>query len=625
MSSLPSASTSLRPGVVRSRLAAFLCVSLTAVILLIYGCFYGRLIAASDFVPTHDQAAYLAKTYLLADALYEHPARLLNPLIYVGPPAANRPPLMLLVAAGAGPQAAPRTIAQIWLTTRLTILFVALLLIAWQVRSFAWLPAAACTIVAAPGGLTLNFNMLMMDQSFEAMGLLAFIWLAQAVQSPVLAGTGGLDNPLPERSGAHPGGGWRVSALGALGTLLLFLIKPAALAFLFPLYVLLAWRFWRWHRREPEVDWPRVLRAWLWPYLALAAVLVLLAWSPLGWEVVQQYRLGSRGYWDQHQYFWTALGYIALIVPPWLLAGAGLTFASQRQSRVWRWLKETPTGRLVTLAALVVGWWFFFNAVLTYTLDNRIVAAAMPIGVCGALLLICRRRWPCLIASVIAAGFFLISLLAAQGQFETTGSALRARLHRGVNVLSPLPTVQHPIHEVGLLRVTQRIAQTLDEAAVVAPTDGRVRRVMLLTSDDFVELNAFKLAQRFTGTRAQIQPQAHPWGSRDLNLAQVTEYEWYLTKAARNHPTLVGDVWTSLQALDALIHDPQSPWRHLVEPIWTLPIQQPDLYDTVTLWRLQRAPNRAEMAAGLKFIAPYFKGTPGQQQLEEQIKMLNAE
>ncbi|MEI8196512.1 MAG: hypothetical protein WCI73_11435, partial [Phycisphaerae bacterium] len=303
MSSVPPVSPSPPPALGRSRLAAALCVLLTAAILLLYALCYGRLIAASDFVPTHDQAAYLSKTYILADALHDHPARLLNPLIYLGPPAANRPPLLMIVAAAAGPAATPRTIALIWLTTRLLVLFLALILLARQVRSYLWLPAAACTIVAAPGGLTLHYNMLMMDQSFEAMGLLAFIWLAPAVLSPVLTSTAGQASPLPDRnplvapggspglegSKDHPGkgGGWRLTARGALGTLLLFLIKPAALAFLFPFYVLLAWRLWRWHRREPEVDWPRALRAWLWPYLALAAILILLALSPLGWAVVQ--------------------------------------------------------------------------------------------------------------------------------------------------------------------------------------------------------------------------------------------------------------------------------------------------------------------------------------------------
>ncbi|MEI8197707.1 MAG: hypothetical protein WCI73_17575, partial [Phycisphaerae bacterium] len=309
-------------------------------------------------------------------------------------------------------------------------------------------------------------------------------------------------------------------------------------------------------------------------------------------------------------------------------ASAALTLALQRQNRIWRWLKETPAGRLVTLAALIVAWWFIFNAVLTYTLDARIVAAAMPIGVCGALILICRRPWACLGATVLAASLFVASLFAARGGFSPTTpdySASLSHLHRLVNALAPLPAAQHPIREVGLLRVTQRIAQTLDAAAEVAPNDNRVRRVMLLTSDDFVELNAFKLAQRFTATTDRIQPDSHPWGSGDLNLAQATRFEWFLTKAARNHPPLTGDVWTSLQALDALVHDPGSPWRPLIEPVWTLPIQQPDLYDTVTLWRLKRLPTRAELAAGLDFIAPYFKGTPGEKQLQEQRKMLNSE
>ncbi|MEI8197775.1 MAG: hypothetical protein WCI73_17920, partial [Phycisphaerae bacterium] len=116
------------------------------------------------------------------------------------------------------------------------------------------------------------------------------------------------------------------------------------------------------------------------------------------------------------------------------------------------------------------------------------------------------------------------------------------------------------------------------------------------------------LAQRYTGTTGRFAPDSHPWGARDFSLERVPTFGWFLTKERRNHPPLVGDVWTSLNAIDALIRGPESPWRPLVEPVWTMPIQQPDLYDTVTLWRLKRVPNRAEMEAGGKFVGPIIQG-----------------
>ncbi len=130
-----------------------LALAATAAIILMYGVYYGRLIVLSSVVPTFDQAAYMLKTYHIADAVYAHPLQALNPLTYFGEPYANRPPLLMGVAALLlGPGATPQAIGIVWLSIRLAVLLGALALAARRAGEAGFLPAAALTILAARGG-----------------------------------------------------------------------------------------------------------------------------------------------------------------------------------------------------------------------------------------------------------------------------------------------------------------------------------------------------------------------------------------------------------------------------------------------------------------------------------------
>ncbi len=110
--SQPVASPSPTPGIADASRASFpasrsplrrrshtIALVATVLIMLLYGLHYGRLIALSTAVPTFDQAAYMLKTYHIADTVYAHPLQGFNPLTYFSEPYANRPPLLMAVAA----------------------------------------------------------------------------------------------------------------------------------------------------------------------------------------------------------------------------------------------------------------------------------------------------------------------------------------------------------------------------------------------------------------------------------------------------------------------------------------------------------------------------------------------
>lgn len=550
--------------------------------IVIYGWCYARLIQQSSVIPTHDQAAYIKKTYALADALYYTPWRLLHPATLFGSPSANRPPLMMFLAALiAGPHASPQTIGLIWLTLRLLILAVALWEISRLAGTLRLLPAAALAILAAPGGLTLHPNMYMMDEPFAAFALLAFTWLVAdwRAMAPATA----------RRAGS--------------GALLLFLIKPAALVLILPLYTLLLFRFWQLRCDDAGFCW-RSTRSWRYIHAFFALLLLLILATPYGWAVAQQYLLGSHGYWDQPRRFIAVIGMLALLAPPWLLAFAGADVA-------WRGVGPAswprPEQRKIVLAALLtVGWWYLFNAGITYTLDARVLAGAMPIAVVGGLLVVVRSRIGAVLATFMAAVLFVASLLA------TTGRLPCPRL---ANAFSPMPASQQPIEEVGLISLASRLRDTVSAASL----DGSLRThgVMVVTSDEYVELNALQLAMRFTGGDAGLDLDSHPWGSRDINVpATFQRFEWFITKSRFKYPPLTGDVWTSLRAIDALILDPESPWRDKFQKQFTLPICEPGpngsvLHDSVTFWRLPESPTADDLRAAMTFMAPYFASTPG--------------
>lgn len=536
----------------------------TFALVAIYAGYYARQLWLSDAVPTFDQAAYIAKTWAIADVLWHpmtHLGALFNPATYLGEPAANRPPLMMVIAAVfTGPTAEPRAIATVWLVVRLAVLLLAVRRLEKLVGDVAggwWVPASVATILAAPTNHILYPNLYMMDTPFEAFGLLAVVCLAADVYKRTR----------------------RTATAAALTTVALFLVKPAAVVFVAPLYVWILCQ-----SRRP--DWRRLR-----PYLVMVVVMGLLIVSPYGRAVVDQYRLGMTGYWASPTSLQAMLMLFGLVVPAWAAIVGG--YGAFRGS-----VTRPPTTTYLAAALLVGVWWYVFNVVITYTHDPRILPAAMPAVVSAAMIAACARPVLKQVSVGVAVVLFGVSITSALGGL-TRAAALPFK------TLTAIAGPQPPVREVGLNDFAVRLCDQV--------TAGRV---MMLCHDDFVENNALHLAVRRYGS-GKLVIDSFPWGATGLDLRQrfadpEIGFEYFITKARRKTATLEGDVWTNQQALESLVVADDSPWRDKFQRLFSSPIVQPDMADVVTVWRQVGRLTEADLAAGYAYILPRYAGTAGE-------------
>lgn len=496
---------------------------------------YTRWISGTTAIPTFDQAAYVEKSWVIADRIAGHPLAAINPLTYLSEPHANRPPLMMALAAFVlGRSSDPASIATLWLITRLLILAGALALIAWRIKNGWWIPAAVLTILSAPGWLKVYPNLLMMDQTLEVTVLLALVCIAWDFSARTTR-----------------------SAVAALAAFLLALmIKPAAAILFFPWFPGLLWQL-----VKHQLAGRRLL-----VYIIGVMILALLAVSPYGIAAAQLYALGTRGYWNFPASWDQKLGMITLIIPLWLIAAA----AAARLLRVQfsTAASESASGlRWLLIPAIVLAlWWYCFNALITFSCDPRIIPAAMAIAVTAACIYIARSWRSGFILMILAAGFFWVSLMVVTGHFPE---------QKFTPWLKPQPTIK----EVGLRQIATAL-KNMDEL--------RGKRLMIAGNDDFVEVAALRVALRMTPGYADFQVDSFPWGPEPDVADRLLSFDYVLTKKIRSRCAMVGDVYASLSAIERLIHDPGSPLHDHIEPLWSLPVSQPDLTDEVTLWRIDK-------------------------------------
>lgn len=491
-----------------------------------------RWISGTTAVPTFDQAAYVEKTWAIADRVAENPLQIINPFTYLGDPHANRPPLMMMLAAFLGRTAEPAAMAVVWLIARLLILAGALGYISWRLKNAWWVPAAALTVLCAPGWLKVYPNLLMMDQCFEAAVLLALACIAWD---------------------------WRVRTAGSavaavMAFLIALMIKPAAAILFAPWLIVLAW-----HLARGKIRGARLV-----VYLAGMTVLILLALSPFGRASVELYLLGMQGYWNFATPWHQKILMISLLVPLWLIVAVVIRgLIAGRKSEP----ASTHDARwLLIPAVIVVAWWYGFNAWITFSFDPRIIPAAMAIAVSAACIEAARNWRSGLILTIIAAIFFEVSLLVVSGRIPQQW-------------LTPWLEPQPTIKEVGLRDVALMMKDT-DEL--------RGRRVMIASGDDFVELAAFRVAMRLTPGYADFEMNSYPWGTDPNVIDTLLSYDFILRKHKRARTKLASHVWISLHAIESLMEDEKSPLRGHFEPVWSAQIFQPDLTDDVTLYRIDK-------------------------------------
>jgi hypothetical protein len=589
------------------------------VVLVLYTSLYATLVWQHTALPYFDQAGYINKVYAIAERLHTKPAAWLTPNTYLTAEPMSRPPLMMLLPAWLyGAQATPRFCGEYWLLMRVVGLALAAWILARVVGTARIIPALLLTTLASWIFLSLNMLLYLMDPIFTSFGLLTFALVCWDMQR-LTAGS---------------------AALCTASALALELIKPAGIAFEFPMFLILALRNILWIIRQHRAgrDWrnPTLGRAVIYGCFLLV-LYYLLEKSPYGDGVRWQYAQGSKGYWNGPREFLVG---IAFLIPGWLVLTAAtwlLWQAYRRRTGVAEALPSDgalrPDNTRSVTWVLVCGtatlvWWLVFSVFLTYTFDPRITTAAMPIAVATVLVLVrTSRRF---VAAVTALSAVVFSLSAGASamllpyhplNFPSPATSTVARwLLSGPTWFGWLPNPQRPVRELGLIPLMR------DIQAILLTANPRGDTLVCVIIDDFVEAQSLSLALRYVnaGTPGPIHVETAPWGGIDLNLDQLLlRRQWFLTKAPRHSIVLYGDAMAFVYALDALLTKSNSPLHPLLvssleriisQPTYAINIartldENPLLDERLTLWHLTRQPTPQEVLAALDFIAPMLEST----------------
>ncbi len=496
--------------------------------------------SATTALPTYDQVTYLENTIQIGYRIDKNPWQALNPMVYLNTPAPNRPPLMSAIAAWVyGLKIDSQSVAMLWLFCRVFGLVAVLVLIAWRAGRYMWIPPALMAILCAPGWLKIYPNMLMVDEAFEVGVLLAFACAAWDLYRP----------------------GWRAAMAAVAGFFVAILIKPAALILFLPWFAVLLWQMVR----------CRMNRARMIVYLAGLAALIFLACSPYGPAVVQQYMLGMKGYWAIPMAWHIKAALVLLLLPSWLLVWGLIQIivklcgrsGADDNSEKKEFFPMRTCGWYCKPMIIFGAWWVLFNYGITYTLDVRILPAIMPAVVVAACLWLFSNLRMAVIGTLVSACFFTGSMLVATGRLAPVWG---------------LPWIEHqkPIAEVGLIPVIAGIKQSY------RPGD----QFLICIDDDFVENAALRFGFfHVPGEPHYIKINSAPWGVVNDLISPLLQFDLILLKQKRSTTNLVGDIWLTLHTIEDVIRMPESPLHAYYEPLWSLPVHQPDLEDEVTLYR----------------------------------------
>lgn len=542
---------------------------LTITVALIYMAFFASFIDRHTSLPSWDGYVYVSKTWTLAENFYNASSlQRLNPTLYISRPQPERPPLLIATAAIVlGPNAAPASIAYVWLAVRVVAILLALYLLSREFGTSRFVPAAAFVIFASP--LMCNFYRLyFMDEPFAAFGLLAFALLL-------------IDDRRQTMLSA-----FAVS----LSILALFLIKPVAPAFVFPFCIIRATRALLPLRH----DWPNLrphiqpLLTWALPYLLLAAAMVwLLNATPYGPGIHEQFKLGLTGFWHRDLTAREALRLVSFLFPPWLL----LTFLV-----VLPFFRRFQQKAVLLYLTGGLFWWLLFSFFLTYTVEDRLLGQAMPYVVTAVLLWICQRPAITAVVTVLAAFFFLCNTLIANGRIAARSTP------KIVRFLSSTPHYQQPVPEVGLLPFAKQLISAVRE---------RPSFVYTVFGDNYVDATSLKAALHCTGQTKAITVQGLPKAPQEFNLTRFCQKKWFLTKTKRQNGGYAGTgLWTTMNCVHALITDPDSPLHSYFRKVLEAPVHQPDLEDTLVLWHLPATPPDAVIAESLRWLKPRLTNDP---------------
>ncbi|MGB7624919.1 MAG: hypothetical protein WBN92_21435 [Terriglobia bacterium] len=572
-------------------------------IVLLHALAFGSLIVRHRALPYFDEAAYISKVYRIDNAIHHAKSisALINPRTYISLEPCQDPPFMMFLAAVIlGGKAHPTSIALLWLGIRLLALILAIHLLAGLMKNCRFVPAALLVILGGLPALLLQPGMYMMDVNFEFFGLLTFSLVLWDHRRHTV---------------------WTATA-SALSTIVLILIKPTALAFVFPMYCVLGAYIGALfvrsiiprERADPDAPHEKTYESileylgWVVPYVLLGFIFLWLWKSPYGAAVVREFQVGTRGYWRWNLSFDQLFYWSRIAFPPWLLALVLVKGVVSRGQSVRTWI--------AAYGITALAWWLFFNFRLTYSVEARVVFAISPIIVATALIILCREKSWTIAVTSLAGIFFILSVGRAVGLFELP------RVERFASWVAPLPYRQTPVKgEVGLLQFAKDMKGVLDQEA----TGPSGREVMVVVQDDFVDPMGLELALRYVNNDSWFNARilGAPYASFDFDLMEVLKVKWFVTKEKRKTIHLPEDIFTSLYALDSLITDSRSPIHSFFDKKLRDPIKQPDLLDTVTLWHLREDPPLRTVVDAMLWVKSQFQNTPGASAHQQRIERLS--
>ena len=556
---------------------------------MIYTLTFSAFITRHTVVPFYDAYNYLTKSWHIAEAF--HQASFwgrLNPHLYIDVSPAERPPLLLAIAGIVlGPHSQPITVAILWFGLRVGAILTGLYLISREFRNAKFVPAALMVIFGSP--IMGNFTRLyVMDEPFAAFGLLAFaLILIDHRRNTVL------------------------SAVGAsAGILTLFLVKPVAPAFLFPmilvrgLYVIVP------IIRERKRAWS-LIRAripWALPYAALFITMLFLIYGTrYGPAVREQYKLGQTGFWHVDVTARQAFTLISCVLPTWIAIALLLLSPLAR-----RW----PNKAVLVYGGAMFIWWNYFSF-STYTIEDRLIGQAMPVVVTAFLLFLCQRPMPAFIITLVALFSFSYYNFVVGGYFlphpERASTQIISDLFPGP--IWPTP----PVGEIGLIPFARQLVK-------VVPPTGQIY-IYAVEGDMCAEPNAIHLAIRAVAPADFDRVVVH-WVSvmpEDFSLEYFCQRHLVITKTLR--PASVNytgtGLWAAINTYHKLVTDPQSPIHPYFHKVFESPIHEPDIQDTLVVWSLEKSPPPEAMAAALKWIEPQVPEGAWREAIERELLKLS--
>ena len=549
-------------------------------------------LAFSHFIDRHtalpffDGYDYVHKTHTIAEAIGKGGAgAAVNPMTYLEAQPRQRPPLMMAVAAWVlGEDARAQEVAREWMLIRAGVLIGALAMLARVFKSPRFAPAAALLILASPLSLTF-YRLYMVDEPFGLFGLL--------VLAAVL-----LDDQRET---------WWSAALAAAAVVMLLLVKPVAPAFVLPILGVrmgrVAWKLWQ--SRGAGLKWANLVR-WAIPYGIGGAICAwLMLASPYGVATTEQYRLGSStGYWTTHLSFWEGVALASFVVSPVLVVAALAT---------WRVLKNLPNKFVLVYGAALLAWWLVFSMVLSYSVEDRFVGMAMPAVLAAAALFVCQHRAVAKWLTVAAAVIFAVQLSLAANLVQTNAGG---PAYRTMNFVLPLAHNQWPTQEIGLLPLAAKMHE-------VIPAD-KPTTVIAVFGDLYLEPGAMNFALQGTAPKppSRIHAEWVPIEGQAFDFSALCKNEWFLTTDGKRSSVYENTgLFVSIEALNRLLTDPESPLRPYLTAAVHARVAQDGRPVGVTLWRLREPPAAVRLAA-LKWIAGDFKGSSHEAYIGEQIREL---